>query len=816
MRNLIIALLVLFTCLQNVWAAPNAAGSEGALSLPPGCEVIGGEYRDSRQKCQIDSEGNRRCYVPRVNCCGNGRLDGELIDANSGHFLALAESCELGEPGCREDCSRCGDGRIDVGSDEDCDRGPQNGLPNSGCTTSCTEPECGNGIYEVSNPETEQCDGSQFPESLSGLAYPPTCDDDCKVHYCGDGVKDSGEQCDGSDLGGLRVAGVSCQPDCRYTPYCGDGIKSASEACDLNDFGTLNNPNATCKADCQFNPYCGDGVVQARYKKKSQVRTETCDDGNFADGDGCAANCRFECRYIRATADYITYDGVARKAVVARGISLEELPCLGNFLGTNFKDIYTRQGNSRNNSVNATWTDDRLILKMLAYVYSKLPECAADSACNAALDPFISDTYEVDQVVSEQEQANSVAARTYLEGVLGKFRCDVAGRCPDERLRALMRNRNLAFDRSCDLVNLPHNYHEEQICGSVTVRAFASPISLIFNENQAEHQEQKLVQFALDPNQPKAWTLWRAVPENPLLVVLNESTAEVKDGSQLLGNWTAGGRNSSFQKTSLGSGSSSSEAWENGFEALAQFDLNQDGEVSGAELSPLGLWFDKNQNAIADAGEVTSAVSHGLTRLFYKGYFKSKESRDLHLPIGFELKTNAGLKRGGAIDWYAATFNSVGEGLSYLSGLSSNVTGAAGSSSESETAAQSLALDSDLSGTWIWGLNDRSKNVVPMGVLFLDVNEGRVQGDSFGEQQVNIKEQRFEVSSLVQMLSLEGQVSKRGQIDFSIKSEDGMAITASQAKLVAPGRMEGTSKMSSTSDSSESVGYDWVAVKIAE
>ena len=40
-------------------------------------------------------------------------------------------------------------------------------------------------------------------------------------------------------------------------------------------------------------PRCGDGVVHA---------TEQCDDGGTADGDGCDAACRPECRTITATA----------------------------------------------------------------------------------------------------------------------------------------------------------------------------------------------------------------------------------------------------------------------------------------------------------------------------------------------------------------------------------------------------------------------------------------------------------------------------------------------------------------------------------
>jgi cysteine-rich repeat protein len=1140
-------IFLLFICLCSIsaWSDPNSSGSESAVTIPPGCSILGEYYGQGVQKCVKDLQGASKCFIAKVSCCGNGRIDGPLTDSNTGDLISTQETCEMGTAGCRSDCTHCGDSVVNLEHGEVCDLGLRNGLPNSGCTTACTVPVCGNGIYEVSNSSpVEDCDGNDFPERFDNLPLEPTCDNQCKVHFCGDGVKNGSEACDGSDLGSVTDPDAVCNATCGFDPYCGDGVKNGSEACDGSDLGSVTNPDAVCNATCGFDPYCGDGVkngseacdgsdlgsvtdpdavcnatcgfdpycgdgvkngseacdgsdlgsvtdpdavcnatcgfdpycgdgvkngseacdgsdlgsvtnpdavcnatcgfdpycgdgvkngseacdgsdlgsvtdpdavcnatcgfdpycgdgvkngseacdgsdlgsvtdpdavcnatcgfdpycgdgvkngseacdgsdlgsvtdpdavcnatcgfdpycgdgvkngseacdgsdlgsvtdpdavcnatcgfdpycgdgvkngseacdgkdlggitdkrvscsvecaidpycgdgvkngnevcdgsdlgsvtdadavcnatcgfypycgdgtVQASYRVGRATIKETCDDGNANDNDGCAANCHFECRWYRATASYLNYDGVARKAVVGSGFDLNELPCLVNFLGDNYQSILTRQGNATNNSRNATWTDDRLILKMLAYVYSQLPECSANyDACHGALDGFLEDTYELEQAIDPAEVERHRVARAYLDQVLGKIDCAVDGRCTDDKLRSLLSRRKLAFDGSCNLITLPDDFHAEQICGTVSIRAFISPISLIFDGEQADHGDRKLVQFALDPAQPDSWTLWRATPNNPLLVLLNsDGEVERLDGSSLFGNWTMGGKQSLLIPTGLNGdrSSSSRSAWLNGFEALGALDSNLDGEISKAELEQIGLWFDRNQNAKLDQGELESLKDNGVQRLFYKYDRVDTESQDTLASLGYEREIDGKLVRGAALDWFTQTYKTATEALAI--GISNSVDQAPESDQQTKEVVEQKANTSNVAGTWVWGMRTQSEQVLPLGVLFLDVKGGVLSGESLSEQILN-KDKSKQLSSIIAPIQLAGTVSLDDHLEFGLVAKDG-SETRSSGKVVRPGVIEGVSKMltaeANSSKEGQEVSYEWIAVKISQ
>jgi hypothetical protein len=101
---------------------------------------------------------------------------------------------------------------------------------------------------------------------------------------CGNGVRETGEACDGADLGsftcesiGYQSGTLSCQASCLYdfsqcvaNPICGNGMVEFGEECDNGAQNSDTAPDA-CRTSCKRS-YCGDGVIDL---------FEDCEDGNL-------------------------------------------------------------------------------------------------------------------------------------------------------------------------------------------------------------------------------------------------------------------------------------------------------------------------------------------------------------------------------------------------------------------------------------------------------------------------------------------------------------------------------------------------------
>ncbi len=104
---------------------------------------------------------------------------------------------------------------------------------------------------------------------------------DTPLPVCGNGVMETGEQCDdGAENSDLEAD--ACRTNCRVA-ICGDGILDSDEECDDAGANSDRLANA-CRQSCEL-PACGDGVIDAG---------EQCDDGGTAAEDGCDADCAVE------------------------------------------------------------------------------------------------------------------------------------------------------------------------------------------------------------------------------------------------------------------------------------------------------------------------------------------------------------------------------------------------------------------------------------------------------------------------------------------------------------------------------------------
>lgn len=158
----------------------------------------------------------------------------------------------------------CGDGTVQAG--EDCDTRGESKT----CNVDCTVPFCGDGLRNAAAGEA--CDT---------VDDTPSCDSDCTLPVCGDGhLNRSLEDCDD---GNTTDDGNGCGTNCKFNNVCGNGrVESVVEQCDPGPAVET----ATCNFNCTT-AFCGDGIV-------NKAAGEECDDGNGIDTDHCSNACKLQ------------------------------------------------------------------------------------------------------------------------------------------------------------------------------------------------------------------------------------------------------------------------------------------------------------------------------------------------------------------------------------------------------------------------------------------------------------------------------------------------------------------------------------------
>ena len=318
-----------------------------------------------------DSESSS--HIARDNGgCNGGRAVPLTYEGSTGSTTMDINFCGDGFIGGVEDC----DG-VELGGKSCVDLGLVGGP--LGCDSMCVFDErmcvgCGNGTLDVG----EVCDGPNQlnGQSCIGLGYNGGilgCDPKCQLldesgcFKCGDGNPDMGEACDcgagGAACTSAQLGSQDCTSlaapmngnyhggtlgcksptDCNsfdtaQCEYCGDNVINGPglEACDDKALGGATcvaqgyqNGTPTCAPDCGsidytpcMNPICGDSLI---------VGAEACDDGNTADGDGCAGDCMHEERWVFVSSE--GYQGDLGQGVNPvgnlKGLLLADARCQG-------------------------------------------------------------------------------------------------------------------------------------------------------------------------------------------------------------------------------------------------------------------------------------------------------------------------------------------------------------------------------------------------------------------------------------------------------------------------------------------------------
>ena len=601
------------------------------------CEVKGGEisecvtcaecgdgylYEDSPlfEQCdgdvyaeEFDAYPIKACAADcKVKICGDGKLDTEapLYEECDGQNFA-DDAIQIQPRSCSNDCKveYCGDGIIQGNLSEQCEEDQPVGV---NCKPNCRLAGCGDGYIE--DPETcdpfipngqtgyqldcrpvghtAQCtfcgdNKIQANEACDGTAKGAVSDADavCKADcsgfnpYCGDGIANNGERCDGEDFGtlGKPIATSVCSELCQIDPVCGDGIANNGERCDGSDFGTLGKPHAsaTCSAACQINPYCGDGVVN---------NGERCDGSDFGalGKPKTTATCSSSCQINPYCGDNVVQSGEQcelpnTSRTLGRG-------CNGSCQNTCASDGCGRPcGHS-------DWGKACRVIKCESIPY--LPNC---------------NTYRGDGSRSCWNKRGSCSNFQLEEWCTRRVR----GNNWDALHRSWVDNQcsgNVVLNGKTYSCFNPSNY---------TIYSCTTPLVLNFDlETPVKYiNDDGKTQFNLAAkNEPaQVRTDWPTAV-TPWLALDNDGDGLITSGSELFGT-----------ATSIGIGDESANF---GFEALAQLDLNHDEKIDAADpyFAKLLLWSDANSDRISDKSELQTLAERGIKSISLK--FKLKTHCD--------------------------------------------------------------------------------------------------------------------------------------------------------------------------------------------
>lgn len=302
--------------------APDDSGptNDSEDSGPP--QTCGNSIVDADEECDLGEDNGNGDYCRddcRHNVCGDG-------------YLAESELCDDGntvdDDGCTNRCgpASCGDGTLQP--PEQCDNGDDNSASGS-CLPGCVVASCGDlsilegvEICDGSNTGTASCIGEGFDSGT--LSCSPDCSeletDGCFI--CGNGVREpaNGEECDGIDLGGYTcadfvpkgasvwVGALSCTAGCQFNPgdchFCGDGVQQGDEQCDGPDLALhdclsqgFDGGQLECDTSCTFIvsqcTTCGDDEIEGDEQcEGADLNGATCADVGLPLGDPtCAADC---------------------------------------------------------------------------------------------------------------------------------------------------------------------------------------------------------------------------------------------------------------------------------------------------------------------------------------------------------------------------------------------------------------------------------------------------------------------------------------------------------------------------------------------
>jgi len=338
-----------------------------------------------------------------------------------------------------------------------------------------------------------------------------------------------------------------------------------------------------------------------------------------------------------------------------------------------------------------------------------------------------------------------------------------------------------------------------------------TPISLLFDESYDLESNISIVAFTLNPQSKKRFWTWKGSAKSPLLVYDPEHKGAITGPDALLGSWAFGGKRSANRGPST--------PWSHGFEALGLLDSNRDSKLSGDELRPLGLWFDQDQDARSEPGEVRDLQEAGVTELSLSDVISNATNRSFEVTKGFTAKINGKEIQGRAVDWFGEGSDSQHQLLAKQV-FFSPVPGSGKGAPSADSSKGSIAGELFSEGVWVWTLRESESSLDRSGFFALSINEGIVSGSTISETPLSITSRGTKKDvSAIQFSSLEGiahSISKDGAIQLTFATKIRSGTIQSSARLSHDGiTMYGTSTASlGVGADKKNITYGWTARRI--
>ncbi len=360
-----------------------------------------------------------------------------------------------------------------------------------------------------------------------------------------------------------------------------------------------------------------------------------------------------------------------------------------------------------------------------------------------------------------------------------------------------------------------------------------TPISLVLDSSYNIHNNISIVEFPLSERVSTRFWTWKGSSKAPLLVYDPAHTGRIESAKQLFGPSTFGGVGNQAQFKPVSFSGDTPRYWKHGFEALGSLDANRDGKIAGEELSPLALWFDADQDAVSDAGEVRTLEEVGITELFYTPDSIDHKNRSIEVARGFTRVVDGVRTSGRSIDWGSEGSDSQlelmkkhvefsppaqsGLGVDRASDVVSE-TSANEQGDESKKPSDKRELPGS-DGLWSWSLSGDDEINGRTGYFALTTRNGKVSGSTFSELMFGYQEGAYITPlEVLQFNRFKGKQdfdeSGASTLTFSVSVRDG--VIENTAEMSKDGlSMTGSSVATFESDQgTKVVRYSWKAKKL--